>query len=103
VSLRRIYYLYPNHFIVSYEELEVESWAFEALEDPEVVSIDALTGVFALSDIEMSTGHYWLTFGMKPVSNISYLAITSLIFFLERARGLPGLRLLVCCLSCAYH
>ncbi|KAG8696181.1 hypothetical protein FRC08_007312 [Ceratobasidium sp. 394] len=47
--------------------LEVQSWAFGELEDPEIVSVDAFTGVFALGDIELSYGHYWVTFAMKPV------------------------------------
>jgi hypothetical protein len=49
-------------------ELEVESWLFDELDEPEAVGIDAFSGVFALSDIQMSSGHYWLTFAMRPVS-----------------------------------
>ncbi|KAG8760787.1 hypothetical protein FRC12_009501, partial [Ceratobasidium sp. 428] len=50
-----------------HDELEVQLWAYNELEEPEVVSVDTLTGVFVLGDIEMSYGRYWLTFGIKPI------------------------------------
>ncbi|KAG8796204.1 hypothetical protein FRC12_003169 [Ceratobasidium sp. 428] len=51
----------------SANRLEVQSWAYDELEPPEVVGIDAFTGAFALGNIELNIGHYWLTFAMKPV------------------------------------
>lgn len=50
------------------DRLEVESWAFGDLEDPEAIGVEAFSGVHAVSDIDMPSGHYWLTFAMKPVS-----------------------------------
>ncbi|EUC60787.1 transposase family Tnp2 protein, partial [Rhizoctonia solani AG-3 Rhs1AP] len=48
------------------DRLEIAAWIFEELDEPEVINITRFSGVFALSDIEMSTGHYWLTFAMQP-------------------------------------
>ncbi|CAE6449656.1 unnamed protein product, partial [Rhizoctonia solani] len=44
--------------------LGTESWVYQALDEPEATPLDRLVGVFALSDITMSTGRYWLTFSM---------------------------------------
>lgn len=57
-----------SNSISSWDELQVQSWAFEELEDPEVVGVDVLTSVFMPSDIEMSYGRYWITVAMKPAS-----------------------------------
>ncbi|KAG8688983.1 hypothetical protein FRC09_012631 [Ceratobasidium sp. 395] len=46
------------------EELGIHSWEFKELGPMEVVPATAFTGVFALSDIEMENGHYWLSFAM---------------------------------------
>ncbi|KAG8739540.1 hypothetical protein FRC12_016275 [Ceratobasidium sp. 428] len=46
------------------EELGIQSWEFEELGPVEVFPATAFTGVFALSDIEMENGHYWLSFAM---------------------------------------
>ncbi|QRV83198.1 Transposase family tnp2 [Ceratobasidium sp. AG-Ba] len=44
--------------------LGIDAWAYDELGPLEVVRAEDFTGVFALSDIEMSYGHYWLTFAM---------------------------------------
>ncbi|QRW10485.1 Transposase family Tnp2 protein [Ceratobasidium sp. AG-Ba] len=49
------------------DRLEVQSWAYDELEPPKVVGVNVFTGVFALGDIELNFGRYWLTFAMKPV------------------------------------
>jgi hypothetical protein len=41
---------------------------YNELGNPEVVSINAFSGVFAMTDIIMSTGHYWVTRAMHNVS-----------------------------------
>ncbi|KDN40631.1 hypothetical protein RSAG8_07960, partial [Rhizoctonia solani AG-8 WAC10335] len=62
-------------FILSYSlqvhswgaHLEIAAWMFEELGEAEVINITRFSGAFALSDIQMSTGHYWLTFAMQPI------------------------------------
>ncbi|KAF8596318.1 hypothetical protein BDV93DRAFT_67352 [Ceratobasidium sp. AG-I] len=46
------------------EFLGINAWAFEQFQPIEAVPLNIFTGVFALSDIEMTYGHYWLTFEM---------------------------------------
>ncbi|QRW24340.1 Transposase family Tnp2 protein [Rhizoctonia solani] len=44
--------------------LGIGAWVYQELQPVEAVPASAFTGLFALSDIEMSYGHYWLTFSM---------------------------------------
>ncbi|KDN34320.1 hypothetical protein RSAG8_12585, partial [Rhizoctonia solani AG-8 WAC10335] len=46
--------------------LEIAAWMFGELDEPEAIDITQFSGAFALSDIQMNTGHYWLTFAMQP-------------------------------------
>ncbi|CEL56451.1 pleckstrin homology-like domain, family B, member 1 [Rhizoctonia solani AG-1 IB] len=48
------------------DQLEIAAWQFAELDEPEVINVTQFSGTFALSDIEMETGHYWLTFAMYP-------------------------------------
>ncbi|KAG9125358.1 hypothetical protein FRC07_007906 [Ceratobasidium sp. 392] len=46
------------------DHLGIAAWEYDELEPPEAVCASALNGVLALSDIEMTYGHYWITFAM---------------------------------------
>ncbi|QRV84956.1 hypothetical protein RhiJN_12972 [Ceratobasidium sp. AG-Ba] len=48
--------------------LEVQHWVYNSYNAPEVVDVTSFSGSFALGDIEMIYGHYWITFGMKPIN-----------------------------------
>jgi hypothetical protein len=43
------------------------SWAYEELSDPVAITVDWFSGVFALVDINMSYGHYWV---MQAMDNV---------------------------------
>ncbi|KAG8724749.1 hypothetical protein FRC09_014814 [Ceratobasidium sp. 395] len=47
--------------------LEIQHWAYNVYNEPEIVSLTSFSGLFALGDIVMSYGHYWMTFAVKPV------------------------------------
>lgn len=49
------------------ERLQTQHWLCDALGDPEIVSVDAFTGVFAMTDMPMSTAHCWITRGLAHV------------------------------------
>ena len=40
---------------------------YEEFEEPEIISLDSITGTFAMEDIELSYGHYWVTVAMDRV------------------------------------
>ncbi|KEP46825.1 transposase family Tnp2 protein [Rhizoctonia solani 123E] len=44
--------------------LEIDAWEFQRFAPLEAVSATTFNGVFALSDINMTCQHYWLTFAM---------------------------------------
>ncbi|KAG9086224.1 hypothetical protein FS749_003800 [Ceratobasidium sp. UAMH 11750] len=46
------------------DHLDIASWAYDELMPPEAVDVTTFSGVFALSDIELSYSHYWVTFAM---------------------------------------
>ncbi|QRV84445.1 Transposase family Tnp2 protein [Ceratobasidium sp. AG-Ba] len=46
----------------------IHAWEFEHFGPLEAVHPDAFSGVFALSDIEMTYGHYWITYEMANTS-----------------------------------
>ncbi|KAG8696028.1 hypothetical protein FRC08_007410 [Ceratobasidium sp. 394] len=54
--------LFPWDFWDEY--LGIDAWEVDQFGQLEAVPADAFTGVVALSDIEMSYGHYWLTIVM---------------------------------------
>ncbi|KAG9124509.1 hypothetical protein FRC07_011347 [Ceratobasidium sp. 392] len=47
--------------------LQIQHWAYDSYNEPEVIAITSFSGSFALGDVVMSYGHYWITFAMKPV------------------------------------
>ncbi|CAE6494534.1 unnamed protein product, partial [Rhizoctonia solani] len=49
------------------DQLEIAAWRFQELNEPEVINVTRFSGTFALSDIQMQTGHHWLTFAMQPM------------------------------------
>ncbi|KAG9126247.1 hypothetical protein FRC07_004272 [Ceratobasidium sp. 392] len=48
-------------------QLEIQHWSYGSYDEPEAVCVTYFSGSFALGDIEMSYGHYWITLGMKLV------------------------------------
>ncbi|QRV85804.1 Transposase family tnp2 [Ceratobasidium sp. AG-Ba] len=44
--------------------VQIYAWAYNQLDPPEVVRPNDFSGVFALSDIRLPYGHYWLTFSL---------------------------------------
>ncbi|KAG9076056.1 hypothetical protein FS749_012217 [Ceratobasidium sp. UAMH 11750] len=44
--------------------LGIDTWEFDHLGPLKAVPLDAFTGVFTLSDIEMTYSHYWITCAM---------------------------------------
>ncbi|KAG9077295.1 hypothetical protein FS749_010833 [Ceratobasidium sp. UAMH 11750] len=50
-----------NHWA---DALGINAWEFDQLDPAKAVPADAFTGVFALSDVELEAGHYWITFAM---------------------------------------
>ncbi|KAG9118995.1 hypothetical protein FRC07_006209 [Ceratobasidium sp. 392] len=47
--------------------LQIQHWAYDSYNEPEVIAITSFSRSFALGDVVMSYGHYWITFAMKPV------------------------------------
>jgi hypothetical protein len=43
------------------------SWAYEELSELIPITVDQFSGVFALVDINMSYGHYWVTQAMDNI------------------------------------
>ncbi|KEP47894.1 transposase family Tnp2 protein [Rhizoctonia solani 123E] len=48
--------------------LAYDAWEYNQLDPPEVISVQDFSGVFALTDIEFTYGHYWITAAMDRVS-----------------------------------
>ena len=65
VSIRSL--VLSNTALSREARLGIDAWAFDQLSPVEAVRADQFSGVFALSDIEMTYGHYWLTFAMIHV------------------------------------
>ncbi|KAF8598151.1 hypothetical protein BDV93DRAFT_561630 [Ceratobasidium sp. AG-I] len=49
------------------ERLKTKCWLYEEFADLEAVSVDDLTGVFALSRIPMSSADCWVTRGLQHI------------------------------------
>ncbi|EUC53934.1 transposase family Tnp2 protein, partial [Rhizoctonia solani AG-3 Rhs1AP] len=45
-------------------QLAYDSWEYNRLDPPEVISVEEFTGVFALIEMEFTYGHYWITAAM---------------------------------------
>jgi hypothetical protein len=43
------------------------SWAFDELSEPIFITVDQFSGIFALMDITMSYGRYWVTQALDNV------------------------------------
>jgi hypothetical protein len=43
------------------------NWAFEELSEPITITVDQFSGIFALVDIAMSYGRYWVTQALDNV------------------------------------
>lgn len=52
------------------KRLQTDSWMYQEFGPPEVVSVDALTGLFAMLNISMSRDHCWVTRAMPNVSHL---------------------------------
>jgi hypothetical protein len=73
--------------------LAYASWAFEEFEEPEIVSLDSITGTFALEDIELTYGHYWVTVAMDRVGELSVPESTNQPFVRRDPRStIPSFR-----------
>ncbi|KAG8707939.1 hypothetical protein FRC08_000208 [Ceratobasidium sp. 394] len=48
-----------NHWA---NDLGIAAWEFDQLNPVEAMPAGTFTGVFALSNVELETGHYWITF-----------------------------------------
>ncbi|KAG8765878.1 hypothetical protein FRC12_007226 [Ceratobasidium sp. 428] len=46
------------------DQLGIGTWMYNRFDEPEVVHPNELSGVFALSDIQLTYSHYWITFAM---------------------------------------
>jgi hypothetical protein len=49
-------------------QLGVGHWAHKSLSEPEVIEIARFSGIFALFEISLSYGQYWVT---APLANVS--------------------------------
>ncbi|QRV95272.1 Transposase family Tnp2 protein [Ceratobasidium sp. AG-Ba] len=55
-------------------QLGIDAWAYGELAPFEVVRASDFSGVFALSDIDLTYGHYWITFAMIHSSLVHHLS-----------------------------